>query len=257
MSQKPNKRIKKEVQKQNESMGNAMWFLCVGCLAEIYLLLLRRFFINGTLEQMVAWDGYLGVFRFVGLAVLAAGVVLTALKRKEKSWKRRTGVALTVFGAFLAVASWLVRTYVYTALSPLCFIVPAVMVLGILLCLYDREFGCSLAVLCVTALVLWLCRKGVSGSPYRMTVLVIAVVYLAALAAVAYLFRKAGQEQGVVGKFRLMSAAGKATPVLAACGVSAVAVVVGVCSAAAAYYAMWAMGLVIFVLAVYYTVRQL
>lgn len=257
MSQKPNRKIKKEVQKQNESMGAAMWFLCVGCLAELYLLLLRRFFINGTLQQVVAWDGYLPVFQIVGLVLLIAGVVLTALKRKENSWKRRTGVALTVFGVFLAAASWLVRHYLLTALSPLCFVVPAVMVLGILLCLYDREFGCSLAVLSVTALVLWLCRKGVSSSPYRTAVLVIAVVYLAALAAVVYLFRKAGQEKGVVGKFRLMSPTGKATPVLAACGVSAVTVAVGVCSSAVAYYAMWVVGLVIFVLAVYYTVRQL
>ena len=37
----------------------------------------------------------------------------------------------------------------------------------------------------------------------------------------------------------------------------AVAVVIGMCSAVAAYYAMWAVGLAIFVLAVYYTVRQL
>ena len=257
MSQKPNKKVKKEVQKQNESMGAAMWFLCVGCLAELYLLLVRRYFINGNLEQVVAWDGYLAAFQIVGLVLLAAGVALTVLKRKETSWKRRTGVALTVFGAFLAVASWLVRAYVTTALSPLCFIVPAVMVLGILLCLYDREFGCSLAVLSVTVLVLWICRKGVGASPYRTLALAVAVVYLAALAAIAWLFWKAGKEQGMVGKVRLMSASGKAMPVLAVCGASAVAVVIGMCSAVAAYYAMWAVGLAIFVLAVYYTVRQL
>ena len=78
MSQKPNKKVKKEVQKQNESMGTAMWFLCVGCLAELYLLMLRRFFINGTLQQVVAWDGYLPVFQIAGLVLLAAGVA-TAL----------------------------------------------------------------------------------------------------------------------------------------------------------------------------------
>ncbi|MDY3281716.1 hypothetical protein [Dysosmobacter sp.] len=257
MSQKPNKKVKKEVQKQNESMGTAMWFLCVGCLAELYLLMLRRFFINGTLQQVVAWDGYLPVFRIAGLVLLAAGVVLTAMKRKENSWKRRTGVALTVFGAFLAVASWLVHHYMLTALSPLSFVVPAVMVLGILLCLYDREFGCSLVVLSLTVLVLWLCRKGVSGSPYRTMVLAAAVVYLILLAAAAYLFRKAGQDRGMVGKYRVMSPSGKAAPMLFACGLSAAAVAVGVCSSAVAYYAMWAVGLVIFVLAVYYTVRQL
>ena len=104
MSQKPNKKVKKEVQKQNESMGAAMWFLCVGCLAEFYLLLLRRYYVDGTLQQVVAWDGYLSVFRIVGLVMLIAGVVLTAMKRKENSWKRRTGVALTVFGAMSMLA---------------------------------------------------------------------------------------------------------------------------------------------------------
>ena len=38
---------------------------------------------------------------------------------------------------------------------------------------------------------------------------------------------------------------------------SAAAVVLGLFSAAVAYYAMWALGVVVFALAVYYTVKQL
>ncbi len=46
-------------------------------------------------------------------------------------------------------------------------------------------------------------------------------------------------------------------PIYAAAGLSAVAVVLGLFSAAVAYYAMWALGIVVFALAVYYTVKQL
>ena len=46
-------------------------------------------------------------------------------------------------------------------------------------------------------------------------------------------------------------------PLYAATGLSAVAVVLALFSATIAYYAMWGLGLVVFILAVYYTVRQL
>ena len=46
-------------------------------------------------------------------------------------------------------------------------------------------------------------------------------------------------------------------PLYAACGLSAAGILVSLLSATVAYYAMWGMGLVLFALAVYYTVRQL
>ena len=54
MSKKPNKKVKKEVErKESASMKGAFWFFGSGCLAEVYLLILRKYFINGTLEQVV------------------------------------------------------------------------------------------------------------------------------------------------------------------------------------------------------------
>ena len=46
-------------------------------------------------------------------------------------------------------------------------------------------------------------------------------------------------------------------PIYVACGLSAVAVAVALISTAAAYYAMWILAVVVFALAVYYTVKQL
>ena len=46
-------------------------------------------------------------------------------------------------------------------------------------------------------------------------------------------------------------------PMYAATGLSAAAVVLALFSATVAYYAMWVLGIVVFALAVYYTVKQL
>ena len=59
MSKKPNKKVKKEVErKESASMKGAFWFFGSGCLAEIYLLILRKCFINGTLEQVRAAEDF-------------------------------------------------------------------------------------------------------------------------------------------------------------------------------------------------------
>ena len=61
------------------------------------------------------------------------------------------------------------------------------------------------------------------------------------------------------GTGRILSTAALAFALCAvpACALSAVALVIALISAAAAYYAMWGLGLIIFALAVYYTVKQL
>ena len=258
MSKKPNKKVKKEVErKESASMKGAFWFFGSGCLAEIYLLILRKCFINGTLEQVVAWDGYLAFLPYVGLVLLAAGLAAAVLFRKEKSWKRVGGAALAVLGLFVAVASWLVRNYLVSALNPLSVVVPVLMVLAILWGLYDRECAYSLTVLGVAVLVLWICRKGVGTSAWNTLALLCGVGFVVVAAAAAFLFWKAEKNKGMVGKTRLLEEDAKGLPIYGACAAALVLVLLGMFSSTVAYYAMWAACLGIFVLAVYYTVRQL
>lgn len=257
MSQKPNQKKSNRAKQNSGSMNGAAGILIFGCLAEMYLLLLRRFYINGTLEQVVAWDGYLTVILYASLAVLAVGLVLGIVFRKEKSWKGKTGWIVFGAGAFLAASSWLVQKFVYTALTPLCIIVPVAMVLGILWRLYDRECAYALTILGVTVLVLWICRKGLGTAMWNGKAMAVAVIYLVVMAAAALLFRKAEKANGVLGKLRLLPAGADAMPVYTACGVSLAAVALSLISSTIAYYAIWVVGMVIFALAVYYTVRQL
>ena len=257
MSQKPNQKKNNRAKQNGGSMNGAAGILIFGCLAEMYLLLLRRFYINGTLEQVVAWDGYLTVILYAALAVLAVGLVLGLVFRKDKGWKGKAGWVILGAGAFLAVSSWLVQRFVYTALTPLCIIVPVVMVLGILWRLYDQECAYALTILGATVLVLWICRKGLGTVLWNGKALAVAVVYLAVMAAAAFLFWKADKAGGMLGKLRLLPAGADAMPVYAACGVSLAAVALSLISSTVAYYAIWVVGMVIFALAVYYTVRQL
>ena len=77
MAQKPEKRPsaqENQRKKDNAPMNRAMTFFIAGCLAEIYLLVVRRYYINGTLEQVVAWDNYIQVLALVGLGILAVGI---------------------------------------------------------------------------------------------------------------------------------------------------------------------------------------
>ena len=54
MAKNPNR--KPNPAKKDDSMPGAMKFFLAGCVAELYLLVVRRFYVNGTLEKVVAWD---------------------------------------------------------------------------------------------------------------------------------------------------------------------------------------------------------
>lgn len=242
--------------RQSASMNGAMKLFLAGCVGELYLLIVRRFYMAGTLDQVVAWDEYLIQFLYGGLAVLAGGLVLTLLWRKTES-RRFIGWSVFAGGAFLALSSWLLRTYYTTAMSFLCVLIPAVMLLGVLWLLYDRECAWALSILSSAVAVLWICRKGVGTQLWGTPVRIGAVLYLALLVVAVLLTRTALEKGGMLGKFRLFPADADPMPIYTACGLSLVAVAVALFSATVAYYAMWALALAIFALAVYYTVKQL
>lgn len=238
---KPNER--------NELLNGAMIFFLAGCVAEMYLFLIRRYYINGNVEQNLQWDDYLKVLTWVGLAVLAAGAALSVLWRKAKG-RRAVGWSIAGAGAFLGGASCLIRMYYIPAVTLLSVVVPVAMILSILWAMYDRECSVSLTILSASIIVVWVCRRLaghlVLGTPMRIC----AVLYLAALAGIAWLAKR--EKLGF-----LLPPHADPLPVYLACGLSAAGVAIALVSAAAAYYAMWALAIIVFALAVYYTVKLL
>lgn len=249
MAKNPNNRVgKAKSVKQDKPMTGAMKFFLAGLVAELYLVIVRRFYITGSLEQVVAWDGYLKIFGWIGVAVLALGVVLSLVWKSDKK-KRVIGWSVTAAGVFLAAASFAIQWNMST-LSVFTVVVLAAMLLGILWSLYDRECALSLTLLGISLVVLWICR-GHGASIYTgLYVKIATALWIVVLIVVALLAKQKKLTQLIPAKADL-------TPIYAACIISGVALLAAIFSTVIAYYAMWALAAVVFGLAVYYTVKQL
>lgn len=243
--------------KKNEPMKGAVKIFLAGCVAELYVLVIRRYYINGTLQQVVAWDDMLKKLLYAGLAAAAVGLIMGLALHKACGWKRAAGWWLLGAGLFLTGASWVSRQVYETGVLMMCIVVPLGMVLGILWYLYDRECFYALTILGASTLAVWVCRHGVGNVYWNTRVMIGAVVYLLLLALLTLAVRKADKQGGSLGKVRLLPADADALPIYTACGLSAAAVLVSLFSATVAYYAMWVLAVIIFALAVYYTVKQL
>lgn len=255
MPKNPNHRSKPV--KGDEPMTGAMKFFLAGCVAELYLLAVRRFYVNGNAQQQIDWfDKYLWVLSGVGAAVLVLGVLLSAAWKADRK-KRVNGWYIAGIGAFVALSTLLIRALNAPAVTLLTVVVPVAMLLVILWSLYDRECALALTILGVSLIFVWVCRRTLTNIYYGTMIRVAAVVFLALLAVAAYLAHRAGRNGGKLGKVRLLPGDADLLPIYTACGISAAAVAVALISVNAAYYAMWALAVVVFALAVYYTVKQL
>ena len=242
--------------RRNEPMNNAMKFFVAGCLAELYLVVIRRFYVNGTAEQLLAWDTYLRYLLGAGGVVLVAGLALLLMWWKLPQ-RRKIGWYVLAAGVFLTASSGMIITLYSTALTFLCVVVPVAMLLGILWNLYDRECAWSLTILGTSLIALWVCRRQMDSIYLGTYVKIAAAAYIVVLLAAALLAQRAAKNGGKLGRFQVLPTASDPTPIYVACGLSVVALAAALFSTTVAYYAMWALALVVFALAVYYTVKQL
>ena len=253
----PKKNAVDGIKKNDAPLNGALKFFVGGCLAEIYLLMVRKYYVNGDVNQMLSWDAAMPALIGAGAAVLLLGAVLAAVWRKDVGWRRTLAWSVICVGAFFSVGNWLIRAVYPTAVTLLSVAVAAGTLLGVFWCLYARDCFFAMTILGTGLFASWVCRHGMSSVFWKMYVIGGAVVYLALLAGAALVGRRAERGDGTVGTLRILPKGGDATVLFVSCGLSAAATVVSAFSAAAAYYAMWALGIVIFILAVFYTVKEL
>lgn len=246
MATNPNRKSKPV--KKNDSMNGAMDFFMGGCIGELFLLIVRREYLEGSVDKMIAWyDHYLGYLIIAGLAVLALGAVLAVLWKASKA-KFRIGMTVAVAGAFVAFASFLIR-WNMSSLTLLMVAVPVAMLLCIIWCLYDRECALALTVLAVSLIAVWLCRRIAGGT---LAVMLKAGVAVWIVLLIVLIFMTKAKKLA-----KLLPAKADPLPIYVASGLSIVALAAALISSSIAYYAMWALAAVVFALAVYYTVKQL
>lgn len=255
MPKNPNRRP--NAFKKDEPLTGTMKFFLAGCVAELYLLVVRRCYVNGVAVAQINWyDHYLPALMIIGAVVLVIGAVLCYLWRTEKK-KRVIAWYTAGGGAFLALSALMIWRFNAASVTFLTVAVFAAMLMGVLWNLYDRECAISLTILGVSLLMLWVCRREMTNIYRGWMAQVIAVIYLVLLAGAAVLARKVEKDSGRLGKLRLLPGNADYLPVYVACGLSAVGVASALISVNVAYYAMWGLAIIVFALAVYYTVKQL
>lgn len=243
--------------KKDEPLTGTMKFFLAGCVAELYLLVVRRLYVGGAAQAQINWyDNYLPALMIAGAVVLALGAALSYMWRADKK-RRVIAWYIAGGGAFLAFSALLIRRFNAPSVTLLTVVVFAVMLMGVLWNLYDRECAVSLTILGISLIVLWVCRREMTNIYRGWLVQIIAVVYLLLMAAAALLARKAEKDGGRLGRLRLLPGDADYLPVYVACGLSAAGIVTALISVSVTYYAMWGLAIIVFALAVYYTVKQL
>ena len=248
MAKNPNR--KPAPAKRSEAMNGAMIFFLIGCVAEFYLFVVRRYFVNGTIEQVLAWNDYLKYIAWFGVGLLIVGLAVGYVMKQQKKKNPAFGWAVAGIGAFLAFSGFFMRYYAESGATLLSVVVPVAMVLALLWGFYDRECSVSLTILSVSLVALWVYYRKMPDLSWKTGLMISAVVYLALLGCAAWLAKG--------GKLTpILPANADPMPVYIACGLSAVGIVCALISTTVVYYAMWALAVVVFALAVYYTVKML
>jgi len=258
MAKKPNAKRAARIEKNNRNMNRATAWVTAGFFAEIYLLILSRFFVDGTVPQVVAASEYLEVVRWVGLAILAVGAVLL-LSRKQTGFLTKLGVLLLAVGLFLAVSSFLMLSIYPQGTRAMCVAVPVAVLLGIVFLLYPHEFSVQALGLAASLGALFLLNKGLAKPGWRTLLLIAAVLVLLLLAALALCSHMVRGNGGVLAlgqrKFRLYGERTNYTLLYGVLAVCFAAVLLGMFVSGAAFYGMWTLAVLTFALAVYYTIK--
>lgn len=242
-------------QRANRGASGALSLFIAGCAAECYLLLMHRFFVKGTIDQMLFMLRVVEAMKYVGPVLFAVGLILFLLRGRLTNVKRAVYVSLLAAGVFLAVSAQIMRAVYPAGTTALCVLVPVVMLLAAVWLLYQREFALQATALSLLIGCAVLLNRSFSNGIARAATCVASLL----LAVIAVLVLKLQKADGCVvrGKERLHILPREANyPLLL--GILAVCLAgncVALFVAGAAYYLIWAASLLLFCLAVYYTVK--
>ena len=255
MAKKTNVKRVARAEKNNRNMNRALELLTAGFLAEFYLLLVNNYFVRGTVNQLVTMSYVLEALVFVGLALVAAGIVLLIVgKKKEKDFAKLTKWLL-IAGVFFTLSSELMLKIYPQGTTAMCIFVPVVMILGVIFLMYQREFSVQTAALALSILAMVLMNRG-SGN-WSLVVKGYSICAAAVIAVMLVIAYKAQRGDGCVGSVRIFPSGADYKMLYVVLAVCLVAIVAALFVGSIAYYGVWALSVLLFILAVYYTVKML
>lgn len=253
MAQRTNDRRMERREKSERNMNRAVVLLIAGLAAEWYLLMVDRYYARGTVDQVIGWYDFFGVIRWVALAVMAAGIVLL-VRGGEKVWPKRLGWGLAGCGAFFAFTSFAMRRFYPVSVTVLCVVVPVLLILGIICLFYQAEFTAQ-----ACGLALALGAFAMLNRSASTTVKLVCALAAAGIAALIVFVLLMSRKNGSIvrnGKIiRLFDARTDYNRTMAVLALCLALVLLGMAVPSIAFFATWALGIVAFILAVYYTIK--
>ncbi len=252
-----------QTQKENEILRRILYWVGMAAILEILILLVNRYFFHYKVGTDVT-EVYLAeklipvfqVFQFAGFILAAALLVWLAvdyIKGKE------TGIfrfILAGFFAVLALACILFLQIGSGCIPVLLVSVPAFAGLVMVFYLYQREFFVVALAGAVGIFGLWLFRTvGTRWIPLFYAYLVFALAFMAVIAVLALLLRKSkGRWKVKTRVIELLKKEANYLTIFLSCALTAVLLLAAVpLGATFAYYAMLALVVWIFIMAVYFT----
>lgn len=243
--------------KENEILNKVLGIFVVGALAEIYALLCYRFFVQSGTDTMLAWLVAIRWTSYISAAAAVVGLILTFSKKTPPRF-RGFGVLLAWLGIIMAFSSRVILLVYPQGTVIMCAIVPVLTLYGFVYYLYQHEFFISAAASGIAIAALWLCHRAIGDSwqPFSVGIAVFALVVLAIIAIItAY----ASKHDGLIGrgknKHRAFSSKTNYRIQFGTLAVCAASVAIAIAVATAAMYLIWVVVILLFVLAVYHTVK--
>lgn len=246
--------------KQEDAALNKLliWFgIAIGY--EAIVLLLKRFYVNvrgaGEIDFALGLAQVFSVLQWVAPILTVAAAVWAVMSRRSGKPVR---VPVICTGALFALSFTVILTYRFNGngVELLGVVAPVTAVLALVYYLYQREFFCNTLFTGGGILCLWLYRRYYSHRPAY--VLAGFIVGWALLILVALAARKLSESGGKWKQRQVFPAKTSYLPTYITCGLTALtmaAAMVG--GAAVAYYAIFALVIWLFCMAVYYTVRMM
>lgn len=249
----------RQARQEEEALYKAFGWIGGAVILEILLLVLNRFYVNYTVDQIDLAEALRVVLDRLAVILPVCFVVLLVVTLLLHRARRRillTAVA-TLAAFVLALCAIIILIFDASGIHFLYVAVPVLAVLALIYYLYQREFFFG-AVLGVLGLV------GVKVIPRRLSTVWMGYGYLVALGAIllvsVIVFRMLQSGDGTLrigGKQKeILSRGANYALLYATCGiVAAVTVAVLLVGAMAVFYGVLVAWLLI--LAVYYTVRMM
>ncbi len=260
MARKNTSKRAERIAKNNRRLNSALLLFTLGFVAEFYLLQINNFYVKGTVEQLIAAAAYLEVMVYVGLAIVAAGIVCFAL-REKKAWLGKASAWLTGLGVFLTLSSQLMRKVYPGGTTALCILVPVLMILSVVYLLYPAEFSVEATVLLAAIGCAALISRDPAGTSLSVMVYLICGLCLAAVIAGVFGVRWLQKNGGAIGeednRSVVFSAKTNYALMYAVMVLCAAAILAALFVPGAAYFVLWGGAIVLFLLAVLHTVKML